>query len=180
MGALLAGACSDLKKVERPEDPSPSEGVIAAVPSPRAPSSPTPPPTSPSPNPSPSPSAPPPQASCNLPPGTGTGENCERTSPSFLSDVEAAIDQIVGEHPEWFDKNDTKCPNCYKVLDPERFVDRLLEVLAGRGLCAISDGEEIAVKNSNDFNDQYDVLTGDLYLRRGDGSYRSTCRPAAF
>jgi hypothetical protein len=36
------------------------------------------------------------------------------------------------------------------------------------------------VKSSNDFNDQFDVLTFEMFLRRENGSYRTTCRPAWF
>ena len=39
---------------------------------------------------------------------------------------------------------------------------------------------ELQVKNSNDFNDQYDIMISQGYVRRGAGSYRSTCSPAAF
>jgi len=60
------------------------------------------------------------------------------------------------------------------------FTDRLVANLKAAGVCAAFDGEEVGVKNTNDFNDQFDVLTADMYLRRGDGAYRSTCRPAAF
>jgi hypothetical protein len=48
------------------------------------------------------------------------------------------------------------------------------------GYCAFYDGEEMAVKNTNKFNDQYDISTSSGYIRRGDGSYRSTCWPAWF
>ena len=44
-----------------------------------------------------------------------------------------------------------------------------------RGLCAMYDGEELAVKNANSFNDQYDILTSGMYIRRDMGS---TARPA--
>ena len=38
-----------------------------------------------------------------------------------------------------------------------------------RGYCAIYDGEELAVKNSDDFNEQYDILSASQRgaLRRG-------------
>jgi hypothetical protein len=53
-------------------------------------------------------------------------------------------------------------------------------MVARQGLCAHNDGEELAVKANNGFNDQYDVLTSDMYIRRQGGSYRSTCYPAWF
>jgi hypothetical protein len=48
------------------------------------------------------------------------------------------------------------------------------------GYCATNDGEELAVKNSNSFNDQYDIINSEGFVRRGAGSYRSTCYPAWF
>jgi hypothetical protein len=66
------------------------------------------------------------------------------------------------------------------VVDPEAFTEALVSRLESRGLCAFYDGEELAVKVNNDFNDQFDVLTFELFLRRENGSYRSTCRPAWF
>jgi hypothetical protein len=48
------------------------------------------------------------------------------------------------------------------------------------GVCAIFDGEEIGVKNTNAFNDQYDIHLASGHVRRGEGSYRATCTPAQF
>jgi hypothetical protein len=42
------------------------------------------------------------------------------------------------------------------------------------------DGEELAVKKTNDFSDQYDILTFENFIRRDHGSYRATCTPAWF
>ena len=49
-----------------------------------------------------------------------------------------------------------------------------------RGLCGFYDGEELGVKGTNAFNDQYDIVTSDMFVRRQLGSYRSTCYPAWF
>ena len=38
----------------------------------------------------------------------------------------------------------------------------------------------LAIKKDNTFNEQYDIVQGDGFVRRGAGSYRSTCYPAAF
>src|SRR5262249_3267491 len=45
---------------------------------------------------------------CGVGPGTGDGlqEHCPRTSPSFLPDVDAAINRVVDRHPELFDLDD--------------------------------------------------------------------------
>jgi hypothetical protein len=116
-----------------------------------------------------------------VPAGTGDGQNCRRESPSFLGDVEAAMDQLIRDEPSIFDLNLTQgCGNCYYVRNVSRYLSRMPQVLSSRGLCAIYDGEELAVKNSNAFNDQYDILTAQGFIRRQGGSYRSTCYPAAF
>jgi hypothetical protein len=116
-----------------------------------------------------------------LPPGNGDGFNCFRGSPSFLGEVEAGLDQLAREEPSIFDLSLTQgCGNCYYVRNVDRYLARMPQMMTQRGLCARFDGEELAVKNSNSFNDQYDILTGNGFIRRQGGSYRSTCRPAAF
>ncbi len=189
--SVLWAACNtqhvDVPDLTGPASPTvtpPAGVIIAPAPKPSASPSPAPSPAaspnpSPDPNPTPGPT-PAPAASCKLPPGNGNGDDCDRTNPSFLDDVESALDELASTHPEIFDKKDAKCPNCYKVKDPLEYTSRMVQILQSKGLCAKYDGEELAVKNTNDFNDQYDILTADLYIRRNDGSYRSTCRPAVF
>jgi hypothetical protein len=99
---------------------------------------------------------------------------------SFLSDVERAIDRVIQTRPELFDLNDTPCRGCPRVLDRATYLNAVLSTLSSFGYCAIYDGLEVAVKNNNSFNDQFNILTSSNYVRRGEGSYRSTCRPAWF
>jgi hypothetical protein len=115
---------------------------------------------------------------CKLPPGTGTGASCPRTSPAFLGDVQASIRQLIQEKPGIFKKRD--CMDCYDVLDPDAYVSGVVDQMARRGYCALYDGEELAVKNTNDFNEQFDILSSANGVRSGSESYRSTCRPAWF
>jgi hypothetical protein len=119
---------------------------------------------------------------CGLPPGGGTGEDCPMESPSFQALVEQAIDLAVHEHPEMINTNRARgCANCWQVLDTHNFPEEVGRNLQKMGLCTTYDGEELAVKNTNAFNDQYDILLAEGYLRREDtGSYRATCRPAWF
>src|SRR5687768_12236676 len=143
----------------------------------------TPPPQAPTPNNPAPPNQPAPETggSCALPPGTWN-ENCSMTSQTFLGRVEAAIDEVVRTDPQIFNLNRTRggCGNCYQVLDPTRYVNRVAQAITKNGVCGYYDGEELGVKSSNAFNDQYDILTSDLFIRRQGGSYRSTCRPAWF
>jgi hypothetical protein len=145
----------------------------------------TPPPAAPAPNnPAPNDPAPPPAPggqSCPLPPGQFNA-NCTMQTQTFLNRVEAAIDEVVRTDPQAFNLNRTRggCGNCYQVVDPTRYVTRVAQAITRNGVCGFYDGEELAVKSSNQFNDQYDILTSDLFIRRQEGSYRSTCRPAWF
>jgi hypothetical protein len=113
-----------------------------------------------------------------LPRGTGNGESCPRVGPVFLGDVQAAINQLIQEQPSIFVKR--SCEGCYDVSDPGAYVSGVAQQLVRRGYCTAYDGEELAVKNSNDFNEQYDILSGNNGVRSGSESYRSTCRPAWF
>jgi hypothetical protein len=138
-------------------------------------SSPVRPTEEPSPSPSPSPIS-----ACGAPPGT-FNENCSRDSATFDAQVDRAIEELIAERPELFDTAHARgCGRCFLVVDPDTFTRELVARLEKGGLCALYDGEELAVKASNDFNDQFDVLTFEQYLRRENGSYRGTCRPAWF
>jgi len=137
--------------------------------------------SSPEPVPPPSNPAPPSSAGCSLPPGGGSGNGCPRENPRFLAEAEAALDTLTRQEPAILDLNQTQgCGNCYKVRDEQRYTARLAQILTQRGFCSMYDGEELAVKNSNAFNDQFDILTSGGYIRRQGGSYRSTCYPAWF
>jgi hypothetical protein len=188
----VAGGCQKIVEElpQRPTEvvpaPIPVVVVVVPVPVPTAPPEqpgPNPVPNAPNPGPAPAPPAPPQPptgTSCNLPPGNGSG-HCPRTNPSFLGDVEAALDRLVAQEPGIFDLGRTQgCGNCYLVKNVQRYLARMPEMMAQRGLCARWDGEELAVKNSNAFNDQYDILTSGGFIRRQGGSYRATCRPAWF
>jgi len=119
---------------------------------------------------------------CGLPPGGGTGEDCPMESPSFQVLVEKAIDVAIRQHPEMINTHRARgCPTCWQVLDTHNFPEEVGRNLQQMGLCTTYDGEELAVKNTNAFNDQYDILLAEGFLRReATGSYRATCRPAWF
>jgi hypothetical protein len=180
--AALAVGCEALTERARdtkpnPVAPAPVPVVVVVVPVPTP--TPTPPPAAPDPAPS---STPPPAAqTCRLPAGNGSGTNCPRQSPSYLREVESAMDQLIRDEPQMFDKKRARgCSECYLVVDPDRFSQRMAQLMPQRGLCGHYDGEELAVKGTNAFNDQYDILTAEMYIRRQLGSYRSTCYPAWF
>jgi len=139
----------------------------------------TPPPSPGSPAPTPPPPPPPSGGSCSLG-GGDPNHRCGRTSHTFLHDVDRAIDRVVASSPQIFDLSDDVCGGCYRIKDHAAYVSKVERELERMGYCAHYDGEEMAVKNVNAFNDQYDISTSSGYVRRGDKSYRSTCRPAWF
>jgi hypothetical protein len=194
--SVALGGCQALKdalptKSSEPS-PAPSQSPLAipvVMPNPTptpvlgGPSTnPTPGPSpSTSPNPTPAPSDAPPGASaCNLPPSNNPDAPCTMQSESFLKAVDDAITLLTQQKPSLFDMNQKTCDNCYFVKDQTAFVNGVMKNLSAAGYCAYYDGEELAVKNSNSFNDQYDILVSSGHIRRGAGSYRSTCNPSWF
>ena len=165
--------------------PAPTPGDPAPTPTPG--STPVPgttipiPGTSPTPAPDPTPEPPPPPSggSCSLPPGDPNA-SCSRTSETFLGDVERAIDRVVDRNPDLFDLNEKICNNCYRILDHSAYVEAVAAQMRNMGYCVYYDGEELAVKNTNSFNDQFDISTSRGFIRRGVGAYRTTCWPAWF
>jgi len=152
----------------------------APAPAPTATAAPVPG-TSPTPNPGTPPPPPPPPSggSCTLG-GGDPNHSCSRTSNAFLADVDTAIDRVVDSKPHLFDMNNRKCPTCYRIEDHDGYIAAVETEMRRMGYCVHYDGEELGVKNTNSFNDQYDISTSRGFIRRGDGSYRSTCRPAWF
>ena len=138
----------------------------------------------PAPTPAPAPTPSTPRVACGVGPGTGDGleEHCPRTSPSFLADVDAAINRVVDRHPQLFDLDNRAGAGGYFVRDIDGFYDRVVaEIAEGSHLCATVDADlEIAVKRDNAFSEQYKLMWSSGYLRRGDSSYRATCVPAWF
>jgi hypothetical protein len=183
--AVVLGGC--LRQVDRqelptgtgnPESPAPAPSLSPISPVPLGPG---PAPTDPGPTGTPAPDAtptPPSASGCRLPRGSGSGEDCQRTSPAFLGDVQGAIKQLIQDQPSLFTKG--SCTDCYDVTDTGAFLSGVIGQMSRRGFCAMYDGEELAVKNTNDFNEQYDILSSSGGVRSGSESYRSTCRPAWF
>lgn len=106
--------------------------------------------------------------------------HCRREGPSFLTQMEEALDEVIRDHPQIFNLRDTRgCGSCYKILDVPTFEREVVLRLERKGLCAVA-GEEFGIKNTNAWNDQYDLETSSFYIRRQLGSYQATCYPAAF
>jgi hypothetical protein len=65
-------------------------------------------------------------------------------------------------------------------VDENGYLQGLVQILKGKGYCARWDGVELAVKNTSDWNEQFAVILSHIWVRRGEGIYRSTCYPSAF
>lgn len=108
-------------------------------------------------------------------------------SPKLVDEVDTAIDLVVQNSPQLFDKTDVAAPNTdlYRVVDSEGYLDAVARTLRVIGVCAQRDPhdpvfERILAKDSNESSEAYDVLTSDGYVRRGSGSFVDLCRPASF
>jgi hypothetical protein len=115
---------------------------------------------------------------CRLP--SSRRDFCHYNNSTFVPDVERAIARVQRELPEMFDFAQSNGGLSFRVLDVPRYHHAVVQALRDTGLCAIFDGEEVAVKSSNDFSDQYDIITAADFVRWGDGAYAATCQPAAF
>lgn len=130
-------------------------------------------------------STPTPQANaCPLGAGDASAA-CAEGLPQLATAVEAAIDTLVRERPELFNTSEEVTPNTgqYRVLDPDAYLDGLVTRLRSQGLCAerlLLNPENIVVKGSNQFSEEWDVLTSSRFVRRGRYAYKATCTPAAF
>ena len=143
----------------------------------------TPPVTAPTaaPTPTPAPSATPTPVATSCKYGMGTVDtSCSRNSPNFLGDVDAAINLLGQQHPELFNFNDTNGGDAWRVLDPDRFYAGVIANLQAKDYCAGFDLQNLQVKNSNAFSEDYDILLSSSFVRRGASSYRQTCTPASF
>jgi hypothetical protein len=125
-------------------------------------------------------------ATCSL----GAGDpnaRCDKASSQLLGAVLGAMDQLVQQQPQLFDKSEEAGgagSGQYRVLDKEAYLNGLVGNLAGMGYCAQRDPddfdyERIQLKNENGFSETFDVLLSSGFMRRG-GSYFETCTPASF
>jgi hypothetical protein len=141
-----------------------------------APTAPTPSPT-PSANPAPTPTPTPAAYICPLPESSNPTSNCEVGTPKLSEAVNMSIDALMVNHPSIFNLNDLAGGNP-KVVNPVRYYEELTNEL-GRtwGICTKVGTEEISIKWSNDYSEDWNVLTSGNYVRR---RYRLTCSPSWF
>jgi hypothetical protein len=131
---------------------------------PTQPAQPTPTPVATGPTPDP-----PLSATCERLPLGSSKYTCRDDSPTFLDEVSDAIDTLQRQHPEYFDGDKVRNAGAYYV--------GIIKLLDQKNICAGFDGEELAVKNTSEFNDQYKLMTSWGQIRK---FYIGTCYPAVF
>ncbi len=103
---------------------------------------------------------------------------CVRGTSCYLGDVQAAVRATISAHPEWFDSTGS----CSIILDVGSFMDDVAARIVARGVCAIRDpnapDEEVTLKYSNVFTENFDIVASTGCARYGDPIYTSTCFPA--
>lgn len=175
-GVLSIVACQKLGQVDPPTtNPNPPVTLPSAAPTGSViiglPGSPTPTPSaSVTPSATPAPTSTPSTQSCTLA-AMPEGSPCKAETPSFQAQVEAAQAEVLRTRPDLFSGG--------LVRSEDAYVQEVARVLRSRGLCAAQGGprDEVAVKSTNDWNDQYDIVLGSGQPWT---SYQVTCRPSRF
>ncbi len=96
----------------------------------------------------------------------------DASSSNFASQVEQAQAVILSTRPDLFNGN--------RVIEDADYTTAVAEELERMGFCATSGGppDEVGIKTSNDFNEQYDVILGST--QRPWTNHTVTCRPSRF
>lgn len=138
------------------------------------------PPPAVNPTPAPTPAAPPQTSACPLPSMPDLKNQCPKLTPQLWEFVENAIQRTIREHPEYFDFSDDLGGGAYRVVDRDRYIKSVVANVQAQGVCSREEIEEIQVKNTNDFNEQYNIWVSSGHVRHGPRSYITTCFPAQF
>lgn len=139
-----------------------------------APSDPTPP--SPTPLPGPTATPPPTGFVCPLAPSSNPSDHCFEGEPQLGTQVNLAIDRVIATRQELFNMSDVAGGNP-RVLDRDAYWKAVKAELEKQGICTIIEKEELAIKNTNDFNEQWNLWTSAGFVRR---KYVTSCVPAWF
>jgi hypothetical protein len=180
VAATGCSAIQDVLPTEPTATPSPKAMPALTIPVvlPKATPTPAPAPTvAPAPAPTPPPAT---GGSCSLPASNPARPSCAKTSPALLGKLEKAITAATQVHPEYFDLNDKKCDNCYRVKNETGYFNEVVRQLAAQGVCGEPDADEIGLKADNKLSEWYDIYLGSGHIRRGQGAYLYSCNPANF
>ena len=159
---FLMSGCGSGTPATSPSSPSSGPPVVTSTPA------------VPQPNPGSGSSLP---LSCrSLPPANGTGAGCRPEPSDFLRAVTDAV--LAAQDASFLDPDSKETFAVVQdalIQSPNAYLKLIVESLDRRGLCAVYDGEELNVRNTSGFNEQFDVITskGGSWIR-----YMSTCTPA--
>ncbi len=124
-------------------------------------------------------------ASLSCPLGKGTANStCGSGTNQLQGHVDAAIDKVVAAHPEYFVLTEQQGQGSgqYRVRDANAFIQAVLVVLQGQGMCAfrIPEHNEIQVKSSNELSEEYEMVSDRGFIHRGTSACLRSCTPANF
>ena len=92
----------------------------------------------------------------------------------FAPMIQTAIEKLSVEQPQIFGDNNRVVDRVAYINGVARILERDFRVCAVPGF----PGDEVGVKTSNDFSEQYDIYTADAKSRYP--GYQVTCQPARF
>jgi hypothetical protein len=106
--------------------------------------------------------------------------DCPLEPPAHNGAVYDAVAELEAERPDIFDFSVNRGGIYYRVVKVDDYLNGIVQNLREQGLCAIVDVntghmDEIGVKPNDEYNEQYDVLTGDAFVRT---FHTATCSPA--
>jgi hypothetical protein len=97
------------------------------------------------------------------------------------------MDDLAAQQPTLFNKNDEAGAGTgnYRILDVEGYLNGIVALLQSYGLCAQRDPgdylfQQINVKNTNDFSEDFKVMTSNGFVWHSAGAFKSLCTPASF
>jgi hypothetical protein len=128
--------------------------------------------STPTPTPAPTPQPTPQIQACTLPDQPTSSPRCGTETAQFEAELVRAQDKVVAEQPQLFTGEG-------RVISVDDYVNAVAAALREQGLCAAQGGprDEVGIKITNDWNDQYDIVLGDGFPWY---NYTVTCRPARF
>lgn len=146
-------------------------------------SSPSTPPSTPATtvNPGPTPTPPPAASGCAL--GYGSGRfTCQGDSPGLLPQLDIAIDKLVEQQPQLFDTTSPAGTGGFLIYNLDAFYAGVIANLQAQGLCGQVDAakERLSIKENNTYSENYDIVSSQNRIRRGEKTYLITCTPANF
>jgi hypothetical protein len=133
-------------------------------------------------NPGPTPT-PPPTGVKDCPLGYGSSNyTCQGDTPGLLPQLGLAIDSLVHDQPQLFDTTNPTGTGGFLIYNVDAFYTGVIANLQAQGFCASLDAnkEVFSLKENNSYSENYDIVSSQNRIRRGDKTYLSTCTPANF